>query len=487
MQDSALQPLLQSTLTHALTYLSPSNDTPVAATASLESLRRRLDLLLADDGLPAPQVIDDLVAAVAGGLHKITGGRFYGWVNGGSLPAALAADWLTSAWDQNASLYTVAPAASVVEEVVGAWLKDLLHIPATASFALVTGCQMSHFTCLLAARHSVLARAGWDVEQEGLHGAPRIRVFTSTERHGSTVRAIRLLGLGEKSIIDLPTDPQGRLLATALEQHLAAQPNAPTIVVLQAGDLNIGAYDDFEALIPIAHRYNAWVHIDGAFGLWAAATPTHRHLMRGAAKADSWATDGHKWLNVPYDCGYAFVADPASHCAALTLQAAYITHDTDARDPMDWNPEWSRRARGFATYAALRQLGRTGVASLIDRCCEHAHALVTRIGKLPGAQVVWEPQINQGLIRFLDPKSKANEMDHDAYTNAIIAAIQASGEALFTGTAWRGRRAMRVSVCNWQTSIADVDRVVQCVAKVLKTNNSETLGSPEPRYTSQSS
>ncbi|MCU1222706.1 MAG: aspartate aminotransferase family protein [Edaphobacter sp.] len=474
LPDSPLQPLLQSTLTHALTYLSPANETSVAATASLQSLRQRLDLPLADDGLPAPQVIDDLVAAVAGGLHKITGGRFYGWVNGGSLPAALAADWLTSAWDQNASLYTVGPAASVVEEVVGAWLKDLLHLPATASFALVTGCQMSHVTCLLAARHSVLARAGWDVEQDGLQGAPRIRILTSSERHGSTVRAIRILGLGEKSIVDLPTDPQGRLLADTLEQHLATEPNTPTIVVLQAGDLNIGAYDDFETLIPIAHRYNAWVHIDGAFGLWAAATPTHRHLMRGAAKADSWATDGHKWLNVPYDCGYAFVADPASHRAALTLQAAYITHDTDARDPIDWNPEWSRRARGFATYAALRQLGRTGVASLIDRCCEHAHALVTRIGNLPGAQVLWEPQINQGLLRFLDPRPNATEADHDAHTIAIIVAIQASGEAFFTGTTWRGRRAMRVSVCNWQTSIADVDRIVQCVAEVLKTNNTQT-------------
>jgi glutamate/tyrosine decarboxylase-like PLP-dependent enzyme len=466
--DPALQPVLQSALTHALAYLSPENATPAGATASLQSLRDRLTLHLGDEGVAATQVLDDLAAAVAGGLHRITGGRFYGWVNGGSLPAALAADWLTSAWDQNASLYAVGPAASVVEEVAGAWLKDLLHIPATASFALVTGCQMSHFTCLAAARHALLSRAGWDVEQEGLHAAPRIRILTSTEHHGSTVRAIRLLGLGMKNIIDLPTDPQGRLLPDPLEQHLAAEPSTPTIVVLQAGDLNIGAYDDFETLIPIAHRHNAWVHIDGAFGLWAAATPRHRHLMRGAGKADSWATDGHKWLNVPYDCGYAFIADHAAHRASMTHHAAYITHDTNARDPMDWNPEWSRRARGFATYAALRQLGRTGVAELIDRCCEHAHALVTRIGSLPGAQVLWEPQINQGLVRFLDPN--ATEQDHDARTNAIIAAIIASGEAFFTGTTWRGRRAMRVSVCNWQTSAEDVDQVVQSVANILSAN-----------------
>jgi glutamate/tyrosine decarboxylase-like PLP-dependent enzyme len=326
---------------------------------------------------------------------------------------------------------------------------------------------MSHFTCLAAARHALLARRGWDVEQEGLQGAPRIRVLTSTELHGSTVRAIRLLGLGEKSIIDLATDSQGRLVAAALEERLAGEPAIPTIVVLQAGDLNIGAYDDFETLIPIAHRYNAWVHIDGAFGLWAAATARHRHLLRGAERADSWSTDGHKWLNVPYDCGYAFVADPTAHRASMTHHAAYITHDSDARDPIDWNPEWSRRARGFATYAAIRQLGRGGVAEMIKRCCEHAHALVARIGSLPGAEVLWEPQINQGLVRFLALKPDATEQDHDARTNDVIADILASGEAFFTGTTWRGRRAMRVSVCGWQTSGEDVDQVVRSVAKIL--------------------
>lgn len=331
--DPAVEPALQSALTHAIAYLSPDNAKPVGATTSLESLRKRLGLPLADDGVSAPQILEELVAAVAGGLHKITGGRFYGWVNGGSLPAALAADWLTSAWDQNASLYTVGPAASVVEEIAGDWLKELLRIPTTASFALVTGCQMSHFTCLATARHALLARTGWDVEQDGLHGAPRIRILTSTERHGSSVRAIRLLGLGEKNILDLPVDSQGRLVPAALEERLATDTEVPTIVVLQAGDLNIGAYDDFEALIPIAHRYNAWVHIDGAFGLWAAASPRYRHLVRGVEQADSWATDGHKWLNVPYDCGYAFVADSAAHRDSMTHHAAYITHDSDARDP----------------------------------------------------------------------------------------------------------------------------------------------------------
>jgi len=464
----SLQPPLAAALHHTLQYLSPASTNPVAAQASLETLRSQLSLSLADDGVDATQVIDDLVRAVEGGLNDSAGPRFFGWVIGGSLPAALAADWLTSAWDQNAAMYTCAPAASVVEEVAGAWLKDLLQLPATASFSLVTGCQMAHVTCLAAARNALLARQQWDVEQEGLAGSPPIRILTSTEYHGTTSRAIRLLGLGEKHMLKLPTDAEGRLRADALEQALKSDPLAPTIVVLQAGDLNIGAFDDFATLIPIAKRFGAWVHIDGAFGLWVAASPSLRHLLRGADAADSWATDGHKWLNVPYDCGYAFVADSEAHRAALSHRASYIDPNADARDQIDWNPEWSRRARGFATYAALRQLGRRGVADLIERTCAHAHALVTRIGALEGAEILWTPQINQGLVRFTDPRPGASAGDSDAFTDRIIAEILASGVALFSGTTWRGRRAMRVSVCNWQTSAEDVDLVVACVARILR-------------------
>src|SRR5439155_3633932 len=248
---------------------------------------------------------------------------------------------------------------------------------------------------------------------------------------------------------------------------LESSPSQPAIVILQAGDLNLGAFDDFAKLIPIAKKHGAWVHIDGAFGLWCAASPRLRHLLTGADGADSWTTDGHKWLNVPYDCGYAFVADPEAHRASLSLHASYLTHASDARDQMDWNPEWSRRGRGFATYAALRQLGRQGVADLIERTCDHAHALVTKIGSLEGAEVVWEPQINQGLIRFHQPGAEACDTDNDAFTERIIAEILASGEAFFTGTTWHGCRCMRVSVCNWQTSAEDVDRVVACVDKIL--------------------
>jgi glutamate/tyrosine decarboxylase-like PLP-dependent enzyme len=466
----SFQAPLTAALHHAIDHLTPESASSVAATADLATLRTKLSLPLEKSGRDATEIINDLVKAVEGGIIDSAGPRFFGWVIGGSLPAALAADWLTSAWDQNAGMYATSPAAAVVEEVVGTWLKDLLHLPSTASFALVTGCQMAHVTCLLAARHALLARRQWNVEKEGLAGSPPIRILTSTEVHGSIVRAVRMLGLGEKHIQGLTVDANGRLREDALIEALETSPDQPTILVLQAGDLNIGAFDDFASLIPIAKKHGAWVHVDGAFGLWCAASPRLRHLLHGAEAADSWTTDGHKWLNVPFDCGYAFVADPEAHRASLSHRASYLTHASDARDQMDWNPEWSRRGRGFATYAALQQLGRQGVADLIERTCDHAHALVTRIGALEGAEVVWEPQINQGLVRFLNPR-KAHPKDDadndDTLTDRIIAEILASGEAFFTGTTWHGRRAMRVSVCNWQTSTHDVDRVVACVDRIL--------------------
>ena len=464
---SPLRAVLKHTLAHTLAYLEHLDETPVAATASPTELRARLGRPLPAAGADAAQIIDDLVADTAGGLIGSAGGRFFGWVIGGAVPAALAADWLASAWDQNAALHATAPAAAVIEEICGAWLKEILGLPAGASFALVSGCQMAHVTCLAAARHALLAHRGWDVERDGLSGAPRLRILSSTERHGSIDRAVRLLGLGAGSVVDLPVAADGRLTPEVLDAALAAQPDAPTIVLLQAGDLNIGAYDPFTELIPPAHARGAWVHIDGAFGLWVAASPTYRHLLAGVAAADSWATDGHKWLNVPYDCGYAFVADPAAHRAAMSHRASYLTHADDARDEMDWNPEWSRRARGIPTYAALRQLGRQGVTDLVDRCCRHAHAIVTGIGALPGAELVWAPQINQGLVCFLDPRPDASAADHDRRTDAVIAAIQATGEAFFGGTTWRGRRCMRVSVCNWQTDEAAVTRVIAAVERVL--------------------
>jgi len=458
--------VLEAALGHAVDYLGSLEAGPVCATTGLEQLRERLAWPLADRGVDPVRVIDDLVKGVEGGLLGSAGGRFFAWVIGGSLPSALAADWLTSTWDQNAALFACSPAEAVIEEACGAWLKDLLGLPATASFALTTGCQMAHFTCLAAARNAVLARAGHDVEQDGLQGAPAIRVYSNSQRHGSIERALRHLGLGRGCVRDLPVDGLGRLEPEALRAALA-QAKGPAIVLLCAGDINIGAFDRFREVIPIARAAGAWVHVDGAFGLWAAASPALRHLLDGAELADSWATDGHKWLNVPYDSGFAFVADQAGHRASMSMRASYMVHAEEARDPFDWNPEWSRRGRGVATYAAIRELGRTGVADLVDRCCRHARALVAGMGALEGAEVMWEPMLNQGLLRFPDPAPGATETDHDAHTDAVIARIVATGKVFVGGTTWRGRRCMRISVCNWRTTEEDVAVAVEAVRSVL--------------------
>jgi glutamate/tyrosine decarboxylase-like PLP-dependent enzyme len=461
------RPVLERASAHALDHLEHLDDAPVAATASLSELRARLARPLPDGGTDAGQVIDDLVADCAGGIIGSAGGRFFGWVMGGAVPASLAADWLTSAWDQNAASFGAAPAEAVVEEVCGAWLKDLLGLPETASFALATGSQMAHATCLAAARNALFARCGWDVERKGLTGGPPLRVLTSDQRHGSIERAVRLLGFGTDCLIDLPADEQGALRGETLGEALRGASGQPTIVLLQAGDLNVGAFDPFDVLIPLAHEHGAWVHVDGAFGLRTAASSIYRKHVAGAERADSWVVDGHKWLNVPYDCGYAFVADPRPHRAAMSSHADYVSHSADARDERDWNPDWSRRGRGFATYAALRELGRQGVADLVERTCRHAHTLATRIGGLPGAVLVSEPRINQGLVRFLSPAPGAIDADHDRRTDEIIAAILRTGEAFFSGTTWRGKRCMRISVCNWQTTDADVERVVAAVRRTL--------------------
>lgn len=465
--DACFRKVLEEAVRHALSHLETLEKIPVAAFADPQTLRMHFKKPLAADGIPADEVIADLVRGVEGGLLGSAGGRFFAWVIGGSLPAALAADWLTSAWDQNAALFACGPAAAVVEEVVGGWLKEILGIPSGASFAFVTGCQMAHATCLMAARHALLARSGWNVEERGLYGAPPLRILTSATQHGSFERAIRMLGLGLSHIVRLPVDSCERLPPQALECALDADPFAPTIVLLQAGEINTGCFDLFEELVPIAKRRSAWVHIDGAFGLWAAASPKYRHLLAGAAAADSWATDGHKWLNVPYDCAYAFVIDTEAHRAAMSHREPYLIHAAAARDQIDWNPEWSRRARGFSTYAALRQLGRNGIGELVERCCRHAHRLVMEISHLRGAEMLWKPILNQGLVCFPHSAPGASDSEHDRRTDEIIAAINATGEAFFSGTTWRGRRAMRVSVCNWCTTEADVQRTVSAVAKAL--------------------
>lgn len=459
--------LLEKTLQHALSYLEGLPNGPVAPNRSLEQLRDQLHHPLPDHPRDPMAVVDELVSNVAGGLTGNAGGRFHAWVIGGAVPASLAADWMTSTWDQNAGMFAVAPAASVVEEVCGEWLLDLLQLPSDASFALVTGCQMAHVTCLAAARNQVLARQGWDVEQRGLVGAPPIRILTGDQRHGTIERAVRLLGLGRDCIIDIDTDEQGQLRGSALQAELAKAPDAPTIVLLQAGDLNTGSFDPFDEVIPIAHAHHAWVHVDGAFGLWAAASESYRHLTTGMAKADSWATDGHKWLNVPYDSGFAFVAHREPHYNSLAHHAVYLDHSAVARDPVDWNPEYSRRARGFATYAAIASLGKSGIEAIVDDCCRCARQLVEKAGEIDGVEIHHVPTINQGLLRFLHPSPNASLEDHDRHTEAVTAAISASGEAQFACTTWRGMRVMRVSVSGWATDADDVERTVRAIAKAV--------------------
>lgn len=460
--------ILNRSLNHALAYLDALDQTSVAASTSKKDVRARLSRGLSDFGVKPADIIDDLVADMSGGLLGSTGGRFFGWVIGGALPSALAADWLTSAWDQNGALHATAPAGALIEEVCGDWLKELLGLPDHASFAFVSGSQMAHVTGLAAARNALLSKKGWDVERKGINGSPPIRVLTTAQRHGSIDRALRLLGMGSDSIVALAANYHGCLEPDALEAAFEDQEEIPTIVHLQAGDINTGAFDAFDKIIPIAHRHGAWVHVDGAIGLWVNASPKHRHLVSGIEQADSWTTDGHKWLNVPYDSGYAFVAHPEAHRNSMSHRASYLTHASDARDPMDWNPEWSRRCRGIATYAAIRELGRSGLADLIDRTCSLAHSLVTRIGALDGAEMVYEPQINQGLVRFLSPGESATDKEHDRYTDEVMTRILESGEAFFGGTTWNDMRCMRVSVCNWRTTTQDVDRAVLAVQKALK-------------------
>jgi glutamate/tyrosine decarboxylase-like PLP-dependent enzyme len=449
--------LLRRTAELAAGFVESLESRPVWPLATVEELRSSLDVPLQDEPIAPLEVIEQLARDADPGVIAMPGGRYFGFVIGGALPASLAADWLTSTWDQNAGLVVTGLSAAVVEEVAGGWLKDLLGIPATASFAFVTGCQMAHVTGLAAARSAVLARVGWNVEQDGLAGAPRIRVLVGGRRHVTIDRALRLLGLGSESAIRLETDGQGRMRTGALAEALEGI-DGPAIVCAQVGEVNTGAVDPVPEIAVLCAAAGAWLHVDGAFGLWASASPVHRHLNAGVDRADSWATDAHKWLNVPYDCGLAFVARPEPHRQAMRVTAEYLVADEKvSRDAMDWTPEFSRRARGFAVYAALRSLGRSGVAELVDRCCGHARTFGEELGRLPGCEILNEIVLNQVLFRFAD----------DATTNAILEAVQSSGEAWMSGTIWDGRAAIRISVSNWRTNDGDVARTVAAFERAL--------------------
>jgi glutamate/tyrosine decarboxylase-like PLP-dependent enzyme len=455
---TALRSLLDDAATYAAEFLERLPERRVLPTATAEELRKELGGPLPDGPRETRLVVAELARAADPGIMATPGGRFFGFVIGGSLPAALAADWLTSAWDQNAGLYAAAPAASVVEEMCAAWLIELFGLPEQVSYGLVTGCQMANFTALAAARHSVLEAAEWDVEADGLVGAPPIRIIVGEERHVTIDRALRFLGLGTANLRMVPADGQGRMRADALKDALA-ESSGPTIVCAQAGNVNTGAVDPLRAICVAAKEAGAWVHVDGAFGMWAATSPALRHLTEGIEHADSWATDAHKWLNVPYDCGLVFCAHPVAHRAAMGSHASYLVHSENReRDELDWNPDFSRRARGFPVYAALRSLGRSGVADLVDRCCAHARRFAEAFAQEPGVEVLNDVVLNQVLVRFLDPGG-----DHDARTRAVVKAVQEDGTCWLGGTTWQGKAAMRISVSNWSTTVEDVDRSVAAI------------------------
>jgi glutamate/tyrosine decarboxylase-like PLP-dependent enzyme len=443
--------LLRRTAELAADYVESLGERPVFPAVTPEELREALGGPLPEAPLDPGQVIDELAAAAEPGVVALGSGRYFGFVIGGGLPAALAADWLTSTWDQNAGIYPIGPSASVVEQVTREWLVELLGLPGEASVGFVTGTQLAHVTGLAAARWHVLDDVGWDVGRDGLAGAPRVRVLVGEQRHVTVDRALRLLGLGAPTTV--AADDQGRMHADALAEALAGE-TGPTIVCAQAGDVNTGAFDPLPQIADACEQARAWLHVDGAFGIWAAVSPRFRHLVAGIERADSWTTDAHKWLQVPYDSGLVFCAHPESHRAAMTVTASYLIQDEGSRrvrDAVDWVPEFSRRARGFAVYAALRSLGRSGLVELVERCCDAAARFAERIVEVDGAEVLNEVVLNQVLVRF----------DSDERTDSVLERVQEDRRIWVGGTTWQDRKAIRVSVSNWQTGDEEIDLAVE--------------------------
>jgi glutamate/tyrosine decarboxylase-like PLP-dependent enzyme len=451
---SEIRELLRLTAELAADYVESLDERPVFPEVTPDRLREALGGPLPDGPSDPETVVNELVESAEPGVVALGSGRYFGFVIGGSLPAALAADWLTSAWDQNAGLYVGGPSASVVEQVTREWLVDLLGLPADASIGYVTGTQMAHVTGLAAARWHVLDAVGWDVGAGGLAGAPPVRVLVGEKRHVTVDRALRLLGLGAPQVI--AADDQGRLVPDGLRDALGGE--GPAIVCAQAGEVNTGAFDPLPEIAGACEAAGAWLHVDGAFGIWAAVSPRLRHLVEGLERADSWTTDAHKWLNVPYDSGIVVCRHPESHRAAMTTTASYLIQDEGerrVRDQVDWVPEFSRRARGFAVYAALRSLGRRGLTDPVERCCDAASRFAAAITELDGVELLNEVVLNQVLFRF----------DSDERTDEVLRRVQESGRVWMSGTTWDGRKAIRVSVSNWQTGNEEIDLAVDAFSQ----------------------
>jgi glutamate/tyrosine decarboxylase-like PLP-dependent enzyme len=435
-----------------LDYLAGVDERHVGARADAAAIRDRLPAALPGDGMSPLEVIDELAMAFDPGIVASAGPRYFGFVVGGALPAAAAADWLTTAWAQNAGLHALSPAAAAAEDVAGRWMLDLLDLPREASVGLPTGAGLGNAVGLAAGRHAVLARAGWDVEADGLYGAPEITVVIGEEAHATLLTALQYLGLGRERVLRVPADDQGRMRSEAARDVIGSVAG-PLIVATQAGNVNTGAFDPIGEIADAVEGHpNAWVHVDGAVGLWAAVSPRLSHLARGLERADSWSTDAHKWLNVGYDCGFVAVRDADAHRASMAMSASYLMR-SDLRENWEYVLDSSRRARGFALYAAIRSLGRSGIRALVERCCDLAARIADRLRAEDGVEVLNDVVLNQVLVRFGD----------DDRTRRVIAAVQADGTAWMGGTTWQGQAAMRISVSNWSTTEADADRTAEAI------------------------
>jgi glutamate/tyrosine decarboxylase-like PLP-dependent enzyme len=450
--------LLASVQQHAASWFAALDERPVRARASGDELRRMLGGPLPQEGIAAEKIAGILASAGMKGATASAGPRYFGFVVGGTLPAAVAADWLVSAWDQNSGIFALSPLVAVIEQITGAWLRELAGLPPTMSFGFVTGGQMANFTGLAAGRHRVLREAAWDVEANGLFGAPPIDVVVSEEAHYTIFMALRLLGLGANRVQQIPTDRQGRMRADELAAALRGR-KGPCIVCAQAGNVNTGAFDPIDEIAGLAKERGAWLHVDSAFGLWAAVSREHAALVRGVEKANSVATDAHKWINVPYDCGVTFCGDEAAHRSAMSLAAAYIAATGNERDPHEFVPEESRRARAVPVYAAVRAMGRKGFAELIERNCRQARRFGEAL-RAAGYEVLNEVALNQVLVVFGTAEQ----------TQRTIAAIQEDGTCWCGGTVWKGRTAMRISVSNWSTTDADVEQSIEAMVRVARSS-----------------
>jgi glutamate/tyrosine decarboxylase-like PLP-dependent enzyme len=465
MRQSNWDTVVREATDRATRYLESLPDRRVYLPTEPEAIRAMVGGPLPEEGSLPEDVIATLARDLDPFIAAHASGRYFGFVNGGLHPAAYGSELLVSTWDQNAALYASAPGVAIVEDVAAGWVLDLLGLPSTASVGFVTGGQMATFTCLAAARHQVLAEAGWDVEARGLQGAPVVNVVVKTERHSTVPRALGYLGLGEETAVEVPSDGQSRIDPEALDRTLADL-DGPTMICVESGNVNTGSFDPFLAVAEAADRHRdrgnpTWVHVDGAVGLWVRGSTDHRHLVEGLELLDSWSVDAHKLLNVTYDSGIAICRHPEAHRAAMGVNASYLARaGGDARDPADWTPEFSRRARGVTVYATLRSLGRSGVADLVDRMCLLAERFADRLTASGRAEVVNDVVFNQVLVRWL-----ADDGDHDALTDRVISCIQADGAAYFGGTTWKGMRLMRISVSDWATDEEDVDRAVEALLR----------------------